>query len=160
MPWISQSDHGSTSNPGDYYCKKFAGIKKAANGQYELHVRKITGSNQGHLEEYDRIERRYRSGTLEALLKIGIEETLRDKAFGTDSDFLAAIRDAIYDAQDAKTSEKNIPEDTIGFLESLYEILQRIDNKEVRCECLENDNVKYRDAIYVAMDVLAQVRES
>ncbi len=91
--------------PGTGYHLHFAGIKRAPKG-YELHVRNIWGSNQGYLEEHGRIERRYRATDLDQLMQEGLAAISQDSDFESDTDkYLAAIRDATYDAQDAIAAE-------------------------------------------------------
>lgn len=94
---VAQGERGT---PGQQFSKMFAGIKRAKNGQYELHVRSVSGSNQGHLEEHERHERKFRADTLDELLRIGIAELRGDETFA-DPRFAQAIRNAVYEAQDA-----------------------------------------------------------
>lgn len=102
MTWIAESDHGSHGQPGSQYHKIFAGVKEAANGQYELHVRDVRGSNQGYLEEHHRSERRFRADDLVDLMERGINAISEDEDFCDNAGkFSAAIRDAIYDTQDS-----------------------------------------------------------
>lgn len=99
--WISTDDQGHSGQPGDGYCKHFAGVRRAKNGKYELHVRNVWGSNQGFLEEHGRVERKYRADDLDDLLRIGISEIRADEAFADAvGSFSAAVRNAIYAAQD------------------------------------------------------------
>jgi hypothetical protein len=103
MSWIAESDHGDIGQPGSGYTRFFAGIKRASAGQYEIHVRSVWGSNQGCLEEHGRIQRRYRAATLDELLRVAISEVRADSELADSVSFLcAAIRDAVFDAQDAE----------------------------------------------------------
>lgn len=103
--WIASDDQGSRGTPGQQFSQIFAGIKRAKNGQYELHVRSVWGSNQGYLEEHGREERKFRADSLDDLLKIGIAELRGDEAFA-DPRFAQAIRNATYEAQDADADPK------------------------------------------------------
>ena len=98
--WIATADKGDEGQPGGNYCKQWAGVMLTPSGQYELHVRHVWGSNQGYLEEHGRIERRYRADTLEEVMQIGIEQIRADEEFEEAGPFVAAIRDAVYDAMD------------------------------------------------------------
>lgn len=99
MSWIATDDQGQTGTPGDGYVKKFAGVKKAPGGRYELHVRSVWGSNQGYLEEHGREERKFRADTLDELLAEGLDGIRDDDAFD-DPGYRQAIRNCIYEAQD------------------------------------------------------------
>ncbi len=101
--WIATSDHGDMGTPGTQYVKKFAGVKKVNDG-YELHVRHVWGSNQGYEEEHGRVERVYRSEWPLELLDLGVSEIRNDSHFEGDDDFVAAIREAMYEAIDAEKS--------------------------------------------------------
>lgn len=104
--WIATDDQGDEGSPGDSYSKYFAGLRRAKNGQYELHVRRIWGSNQVYLEEHGRHERKFRADNLTRLLAIGISEIRGDDDFADQADkFARAIRNAIYAAQDADATD-------------------------------------------------------
>ena len=99
--WIATADHGEHGTPGDQFYKCFAGVKRAKNGQYELHVRSVYGSNQGSLEEHGRDERKFRADTLDEVMRVGISEIRGDEDFEKhNSKFCAAIREAVFEAQD------------------------------------------------------------
>lgn len=99
--WLGSDDQGDRGTPGQEFSKMFAGVKRAKNGQYELHVRSVWGSNQGYLEEHGREERKFRADTLDELLRVGISEIRGDEAFESPK-FAQAVRNAIYEAQDAE----------------------------------------------------------
>jgi hypothetical protein len=100
--WIAEDDQGFCGSPGQQFWKIWAGVCLAKNGQYELHVRSVSGSNQGHLEEHYRHERKFRAPSLDELLRIGIAELRGDDEEFRDPRFAQAVRNAIYEAQDAE----------------------------------------------------------
>lgn len=106
--WIAKVDYGDKSRPGEQYTERIAAIKRAKNGQFELNVISVWGSNQGYLQEEGRIERRYRAENLDELLRIGISEIRDDDDFsGNSGPFVAAIREAIFDAQDTEAGDES-----------------------------------------------------
>lgn len=111
--WIATSDHGDSGHPGSGYNKRWAGVSKAKNEQYQLDVRSVWGSNQGYLEEHGRVERKYRADNLDELMRIGIAEVRADSEFEGEeqSQLVAAIRDAIFEAQDAEAEPETKPEE-------------------------------------------------
>ena len=99
--WLGEDDQGDMRTPGPRATKMWAGVKRVPNGQFELHVRFIWGSIEGSFEEDGREMRRYRADTLDALLRIGISELKGDDTFVSPR-FAQAVRNAIYEAQDAE----------------------------------------------------------
>jgi hypothetical protein len=101
IEWLGDADHGSRGTPGSSCSKRFAGVRRTKNGQYELAVQTADGSNQGCLEWHDSDETRFRAASLEELLRIGVAETRNDHRFNA-PEIVSAIRDAIFEAQDAE----------------------------------------------------------
>lgn len=101
--WISTDDQGDHGQPGSKFYKCFAGVRRAKNGNYELHVQNVRGSNQGYLEEHYREERKFRHDELADLMQIGLSEIESDEDFRDHlGKFKQAIRNAIYEAQDSE----------------------------------------------------------
>lgn len=99
--WIGEGDESSRGQPGTQFVTRWAGVRKAKNGQFELVVKWAWGSNQGYLEEHGRDERRFRADDLDGLLRIGISELKGETEGFEDARFAQAVRSAIYQAQDA-----------------------------------------------------------
>ena len=99
--WLGSDDQGEMKTPGSQATKMWAGVKRARNGQFELHVQYVWGMNEGYFEEHGREMRRFRADTLEALEWIVISELKGDDLFSS-ARFAQAVRNAIYDAQDAE----------------------------------------------------------
>ena len=100
--WIAWVDKGKGGMPGSDYSDMIAGVRLVRPGRFELYVRAAWGSNQGYLEEHRRIEREFRAGSLDDLMRIGITEIRQDAEFLADdaAKLVAAIREACFEAED------------------------------------------------------------
>jgi len=97
---IGESDQGSYGSPGSQFVERLAKVYRTRRG-YELQLEHSWGSNQGYLQRNGDDSRRFRADSLDELLRIGIAESRGDETFG-DPKFAQAIRDAIYEAEDAQ----------------------------------------------------------
>lgn len=88
----------------DGFARYFVGVKRAPTHELELHVHYVWGSHQ---EESGRIERSYRAGNFDQLLREAVS------AVGSDADFSStvasnladAMRQAVFDAQQMEFEE-------------------------------------------------------
>ena len=101
---LAEVIEGSSGTPGTSFCHKGAWVYAISRGRFELQTRIRWGSNQVYLEEHGRHERRYRAGSLEELLAVGIAETRSDSDMN-DPELLQAIRTAIFEAEDGMEEE-------------------------------------------------------
>lgn len=61
------------------------------------------GAKGRYLEEHGRVERRYRAGSINELMRIGITEVRADADLGQEeAALLEAIREACFEAEDAE----------------------------------------------------------
>lgn len=99
---IGECDKGSRGTPGQSYGTTRARVYALPSGRFELTLLDAWGSNQGYLEEHGRNERRYRADSLSELLRVGVAEVRQDDELkGSVDKLVAAIREAIFDAEDA-----------------------------------------------------------
>lgn len=97
---LASCDKGSLGTAGDQYDIRQATV--ATNGsRYRVSIREEWGSNRGYLEAHGGDERQYRADSLDELMRIAIAAE-RDRSEPNDA-ILTAIREAIYEAEDAKT---------------------------------------------------------
>lgn len=100
--WLAYDDQGTYGQPGSQYRKLWAGLRKVGD-RYEMKVVDAYGSNQGHLEEHGRIERRYRHRNEDDLLRIVCAEIDGDAEFDdlAKSALKQAARNVMYDVEDS-----------------------------------------------------------
>ncbi len=104
---LGEADKGRGGSPGSSYTDRIARVYEIKPGRYSLYVRAAHGSNQGYCEEHGRIEREFRAGSVEELLRVGVSEIRGDAEFDdeTGAQLVAAIREACFAAEDDTTED-------------------------------------------------------
>jgi hypothetical protein len=104
---LGESDKGRGGSPGSSYTDRIAKVYELKPGRFSLYVRAAHGSNQGYCQEHGRIEREFRAGSVEELLRVGVSEIRGDAEFDaeTGAQLVAAIREACFAAEDAPETE-------------------------------------------------------
>lgn len=99
---VAEATYGDRGQPGSGYRLGDVTVYRTVSGRWEIEVVLRWGSNQGYLEELDRVERRYRARSLDDLLRIAAVELREDGGIPEQdrSGLLQAVRDAIFEAED------------------------------------------------------------
>lgn len=102
---IGSDQAGSHGQPGSQYNVREITISERA-GRYKLAIHAAWGSNQGYYEDHGSDDRQYRADSLDELMRIAISaEQGREEP---DQGVMTAIRNAIYEAEDAGATEVEV----------------------------------------------------
>lgn len=104
--WIAKDDQGHDGGPGGSYSVEKAMIRLVNSGRYEVKVISAWGSNQGYYQEQGSVERRYRAGSIDEVMRVAIAEIRADSELQDSAAKLAAaVRNVCFEAEDAEDAE-------------------------------------------------------
>lgn len=105
MTWLAEAESGDPGAPQTAYLTYWAGIRRTPSGGLEMQLRMSAGAHLGHRrDEMESAYRRYRAESLQALLRLVLEELGQDAELrDRDQAALRALaRDVTYQAEDAE----------------------------------------------------------